>query len=68
MYIIMALHMMFLILKMIFMGIFSAFNDIISVVILWCGLSLNSYCPILGYMIFTLMDAFILFVSVGYLI
>lgn len=64
--IILGVHFFVAIVKMIVIGIFSGLSDILSCIILWCGLCKFDYCNMLIYIILTCFDAFQLLVILGY--
>ena len=68
MMIIMVIHIFLAILKMFVLSPFSAFGDLISCMILYCGTAQVDFCPVLLYMIFCLFDAFQLFVMIGFMV
>ena len=65
-YIILVVHAIVSIVKIFIFGFYTAFGDIISCIILWCGTSKTNYCCMLVYMLFVLVDAFQFFVIIGY--
>lgn len=68
MQIILGLHFLLSILKLFIIGFGPALNDLISCLILFCGVSQHNFCHILIYMVFNIFGAFFLFTLIGFYI
>eukprot|EP00347_Sterkiella_histriomuscorum_P014298 403361409 len=68
MQIILAIHATLAILKMFIINPYASIGDIISCLILYCGINQHNFCTILVYMIFCLFNAFQLATMIGFLI
>ena len=64
--IILGVHFFVAIVKMVIMGITSGLSDILSCLILWCGLCKFDYCNLLMYCILVLFDFFQLIIVAGF--
>ena len=51
---------------MILFGIFAGIGDLINCLILYCAYKQLNYCNCLFYMIFSIISAFTLLISIGY--
>ena len=51
---------------MVVIGVLSGISDLLSCVILWCGLCRFDYCNMIIYVILVIFDAFQLIVVLGY--
>jgi len=64
--IILGVHFFVAILKMVIIGILSGISDLLSCLILWCGLCRFDYCNMIIYVILVLFDAFQLVIILGF--
>jgi len=66
--IILIIHAVVALFKMFLMNPMSSIGDIISCLVLYCGINQHNFCNVLMYMIFCLFDAFGLFTTLGYMV
>jgi hypothetical protein len=56
------------ILKMFVLNPYSAFGDLFSCLMLYCGINQHHFCLVLMYMIMTLFDSFYMFCTIAYIV
>ena len=66
--IVLIIHGVVALFKMFLMSPLSCIGDVISCLVLYCGVTQHNFCNILMYMVFCLFDAFGLFTALGYMI
>ena len=64
--IILGIHFFVAIVKMVVLGIGAGLSDLLSCLILWCGLCKFDYCNCLIYLILVLFDLFQLLIVLGF--
>lgn len=64
--IILGVHFFVAIVKMVIIGVFSGLSDILSCLVLWCGLCRFDYCNMIIYVILVMFDCFQLLIVLGY--
>ncbi|CDW73532.1 UNKNOWN [Stylonychia lemnae] len=66
--VIVIIHIILATLKMFILNPFASVGDIISCMVLWCGVQQHNFCNVLMYMIFCLFDSFQLATTIAFLI
>ena len=64
--IILGVHFFVAIVKMVIIGVLSGISDLLSCIVLWCGLCRFDYCNMIIYVILVIFDAFQLLVILGF--
>ena len=64
--IILGVHFFVAIVKMVVIGVLSGLSDLLSCLVLWCGLCRFDYCNLMIYVILCLFDMFQLLIVLGY--